>query len=105
MGSDCYLDPCRGGAIQILFCRPGVGGDESSGAARCEMSSYSCHNRDMVHGLLEAIRTQSVRTGVIGLGYVGLPLLVEFAKAGFQAIGVDIDQKKVDAIEGGEWES
>ena len=56
----------------------------------------------MSHGLLEAIRTQSVRTGVIGLGYVGLPLLVEFAKAGFQAIGVDIDQKKVDAIEGGE---
>src|SRR5205085_453429 len=42
------------------------------------------------------------RVGVVGLGYVGLPLAVEFARAGFAAIGVDLDAKKVDAINGGE---
>ncbi|NQU43321.1 hypothetical protein HQ520_08545, partial [bacterium] len=38
------------------------------------------------------------RTGVIGLGYVGLPLLVEMAKAGYEAIGIDVDTRKVDSI-------
>ena len=39
---------------------------------------------------------------VIGLGYVGLPLIVEFADAGFSGIGVDIDRSKVDAVNAGE---
>jgi len=51
--------------------------------------------------LLEAIRTRQARTGVIGLGYVGLPLAVEFARAGFVTTGVDIDARKVDAINAG----
>jgi len=42
------------------------------------------------------------RTGVIGLGYVGLPLLVEMAKAGYEAIGIDVDTRKVDSIKKGE---
>lgn len=48
------------------------------------------------------IDDRSARVGVIGLGYVGLPLAVEFAKAGFQVIGFDIDREKVHAIERGE---
>ena len=39
---------------------------------------------------------------VIGLGYVGLPLITEFAAAGFRSIGIDIDQAKVDSIAAGE---
>ncbi len=39
--------------------------------------------------------------GVIGLGYVGLPLIVEFASKGFQGIGFEVDQKKADAINNG----
>ena len=35
---------------------------------------------------------------MIGLGYVGLPLAVEFAQAGYHVIGVDVDQRKVDAL-------
>jgi UDP-N-acetyl-D-glucosamine dehydrogenase len=40
--------------------------------------------------------------GVIGLGYVGLPLLVEFARAGFDATGIDLDGRKIEAINRGE---
>ena len=39
--------------------------------------------------------------GVIGLGYVGLPLAVEFAEAGEHVVAVDIDERKVAAIEAG----
>jgi UDP-N-acetyl-D-glucosamine dehydrogenase len=51
--------------------------------------------------LLDSIRTRRARTGVIGLGYVGLPLAVEFGRAGFVTTGIDLDQKKVDAINAG----
>ena len=52
--------------------------------------------------ILERIRTKTARAGVIGLGYVGLPLLIEFAKAGFDVLGFDVDQARVDAIGRGE---
>ena len=51
--------------------------------------------------LLDKIKTRRARTGVVGLGYVGLPLAVEFAKAGFHATGIDLDTRKVKAIEEG----
>ena len=49
--------------------------------------------------LAEKIDNREARIGVIGLGYVGLPLAVEFAKAGFEVTGFDIDASKVDAIQ------
>jgi UDP-N-acetyl-D-glucosamine dehydrogenase len=51
--------------------------------------------------LLEKIKTRRARTGVVGLGYVGLPLAVEFGKAGFHATGVDLDPRKVAAVQEG----
>ena len=51
--------------------------------------------------LLQRIEQRQARVGVIGLGYVGLPLLVELGHAGFHAVGIDLDQRKVDAINGG----
>jgi UDP-N-acetyl-D-glucosamine dehydrogenase len=51
--------------------------------------------------ILDKIRERKARTGIIGLGYVGLPLAIEFAHAGFHAVGIDIDQQKVDAINAG----
>ena len=48
--------------------------------------------------LREKIRSRRARTGVVGLGYVGLPLAVELAKAGFHATGIDLDPRKVQAI-------
>jgi UDP-N-acetyl-D-glucosamine dehydrogenase len=51
--------------------------------------------------LLESIRSRKARLGVIGLGYVGLPLAVEFARAGFVTTGIDLDPAKVRAINEG----
>ncbi|KWT84061.1 nucleotide sugar dehydrogenase [Candidatus Magnetominusculus xianensis] len=51
--------------------------------------------------LIEKIKAKTAVVGVIGLGYVGLPLAVEFCKAGFRCIGFDIDEKKVNLLKEG----
>src|SRR5438094_5869971 len=51
--------------------------------------------------LLDRIRTRQARVGVIGLGYVGLPLAVEFAHAGFHVTGFDVDTSKTTRINAG----
>lgn len=51
--------------------------------------------------LLKKIEDRSIVTGVVGLGYVGLPLAVEKAKAGFKTIGFDVQKSKVDAVNAG----
>ncbi len=51
--------------------------------------------------LTKKIEDRSARVGVVGLGYVGLPLAVEFAKAGFHVTGIDLVQSKVDQINSG----
>src|SRR5882672_12277655 len=56
----------------------------------------------LVTALLEKIESRRARTGVVGLGYVGLPLLVELAKAGFHATGIDLDARKIQAIDQGQ---
>ncbi len=55
----------------------------------------------MQERILERIRTRDARVGVIGLGYVGLPLSVVFAEAGFEVVGFDVDQARVEAIASG----
>src|SRR5690242_8903744 len=51
--------------------------------------------------LLKKIENKSAKLGVIGLGYVGLPLAVEFARAGFGVIGYDVDERKVKELMAG----
>src|SRR5580765_5296060 len=51
--------------------------------------------------LLARIEGRSARTGVVGLGYVGLPLAVEFARNGFRTTGIDLDERKIEAITAG----
>ena len=55
----------------------------------------------MKQKLLRKIRGKSIRVGVVGLGYVGLPLAVEKAKAGFETIGFDIQSQKVEMVNAG----
>ena len=43
-----------------------------------------------------------MKIGIIGLGYVGLPLVIQFAKSGVQVLGIDVDDKKVEALNRGE---
>lgn len=52
--------------------------------------------------VLQKISERTIVAGVIGLGYVGLPLAVEKAKAGFKTIGFDIQQKKVNMVNSGQ---
>jgi UDP-N-acetyl-D-glucosamine dehydrogenase len=51
--------------------------------------------------LCDKIRTKTAQVGVVGLGYVGLPLAVEFAKAGFQVTGIDVSAGKVANVNKG----
>jgi UDP-N-acetyl-D-glucosamine dehydrogenase len=51
--------------------------------------------------IAERIRTKQAKVGIIGLGYVGLPLAVEFARAGFDTTGFDIDESKIQQIKAG----
>ncbi|HEY2762225.1 MAG TPA: nucleotide sugar dehydrogenase [Pirellulales bacterium] len=52
--------------------------------------------------LKEAISQKKAVVGVVGLGYVGIPLIQAFVKAGFNTIGFDIDQKKIDRLLAGQ---
>jgi UDP-N-acetyl-D-glucosamine dehydrogenase len=51
--------------------------------------------------LLEKLNTRTAKVGIVGLGYVGLPLAVAFAEAGFQVLGVDLSPQKVDSLNRG----
>jgi UDP-N-acetyl-D-glucosamine dehydrogenase len=52
--------------------------------------------------IIKLIKAKRARVGVIGLGYVGLPLAVEFARAGVRAVGFEVDQGKADAVNRGD---
>ncbi|GAB4481139.1 MAG: nucleotide sugar dehydrogenase [Anaerolineales bacterium] len=52
--------------------------------------------------LLQKLDQKSARVAVLGLGYVGLPLAVVFAEAGFKVVGIDPDERKVETIRKGE---
>ena len=57
---------------------------------------------DRLRELGERIAARDVRIGVIGLGYVGLPLALEFAKRGFRVTGFDVNTAKVESLQKGE---
>ena len=52
--------------------------------------------------LAERIRNRSIHLAIIGQGYVGLPLAVEFARAGFAVIGIDTDLDRIGALQAGQ---
>ncbi len=55
-----------------------------------------------LEALKQKIKARTARVGIVGLGYVGLPLAVEFANAGFSVTGIDVLQPKVDGLNRGE---
>lgn len=52
--------------------------------------------------IIDLIKAKQAHVGVVGLGYVGLPLLAEFARSGFQATGFEVDENKAALINSGE---
>ncbi|MBU3758787.1 MAG: nucleotide sugar dehydrogenase [Candidatus Omnitrophica bacterium] len=57
--------------------------------------------KDSRSSLEQKMNRKTLKAGVIGLGYVGLPLAVEFAKVGIQVVGIDVDRDKVKALNQG----
>ncbi|MDQ0254464.1 UDP-N-acetyl-D-glucosamine dehydrogenase [Evansella vedderi] len=55
----------------------------------------------LAHQLIRKLETKEATIGVVGLGYVGLPLAVEKAKAGYEVIGFDVQQKRADMVNQG----
>lgn len=51
--------------------------------------------------LIEKIKSKKAKIGIIGLGYVGLPLVIEFCKAGFYVTGFDVDNEKLELLKQG----
>src|ERR1700732_4798348 len=66
------------------------------------MSSVQTETQSSAKLLEEKIRTRQAKVGIVGLGYVGLPLAVEFAKAGFSVTGIDLSESKVAKVNAGE---
>jgi len=56
---------------------------------------------DYKAALLKKLEERSAKIGIVGLGYVGLPLAVAFAQAGFEVFGIDLTQDKVDKLNSG----
>lgn len=55
----------------------------------------------MKYSLINKIHNKTAVIGIVGLGYVGLPLMLRFSEVGYKVIGYDIDQKKVDDLNAG----
>lgn len=66
------------------------------------MNSASAVLAETSAALDEKIRTRTARVGIIGLGYVGLPLAIEFAKAGFSVTGLDLNLDKIAKVNAGQ---
>ena len=56
----------------------------------------------MKHSTIEKFRSKTAKIGIVGLGYVGLPLALRYAEAGFRVLGFDIDPAKVGKLNGGQ---
>lgn len=66
------------------------------------MSNLAQGQEEFIRELLSRIEQHTITVGVIGLGYVGLPLAVEFARKGIKVVGIDIDIRKISALQRGD---
>ena len=66
------------------------------------MSNVTVDTQTTARALGEKIKSRQARVGIVGLGYVGLPLAVEFAKSGFTVTGIDLSESKTSAVNAGE---
>ncbi|HWF66608.1 MAG TPA: nucleotide sugar dehydrogenase [Acidobacteriaceae bacterium] len=73
----------------------------NTGAATAEGNTDPKAANASIQPLLQPIQNHTARVGVVGLGYVGLPLAMLFARAGFPVTGFDVDRTKVDKLNAG----
>jgi UDP-N-acetyl-D-glucosamine dehydrogenase len=72
---------------------------ENAGMAKKETATPK--SGGIAQNLIRKLRSGKARVGVIGLGYVGLPLVDVFGRAGYSVTGIDVDPRKVDALNKG----
>ena len=82
--------------------RPEGGGRDIQLARKWGSMTHTHARGPVAKGLLQRIERREVTVGVLGLGYVGLPLALAFAAEGVTALGYDIDPGKIDALIGGQ---
>ena len=73
----------------------------SNQQSRSASATHPLSSPTDVSALIARLQARTAKVGVIGLGYVGLPLAVEFADAGLHVLPIDVDQAKVDSIRAG----
>ena len=56
----------------------------------------------MLDKFIAKLADKTAVIGVVGLGYVGLPLMLRYVEVGFKVVGFDVDQNKVDMLHNGE---
>lgn len=69
--------------------------------SRTKARKVNVHRENLVSRLEKKIKDRSASVAIIGMGYVGLPLAVEFGRVGFKITGIDISEKKVRTINAG----
>jgi len=55
----------------------------------------------MKNNLIEKFTNKTATIGILGMGYVGLPLMLRYSGIGYKVVGFDIDQKKIEAVKSG----
>ncbi|MGH7847158.1 MAG: nucleotide sugar dehydrogenase [Candidatus Binatia bacterium] len=73
----------------------------SEAAIQLSRDRRAIQRPQLARDLKKKIRDRSAKAGVVGLGYVGLPLGVEMAREGFQVTGIDLIREKVDSVNAG----
>src|SRR5262245_7731942 len=86
--------------LQSRYNRRSFWQSSKGGSLRAESRAKHTPTQPMDE-LLKKIADKRVQVGVIGMGYVGLPLAVEIANAGIAVVGIDLDRSKVERINGG----
>jgi UDP-N-acetyl-D-glucosamine dehydrogenase len=71
-------------------------------AVRRKIDIPDDHESNSLKSLISRIENRAAVIGIVGLGYVGLPLMLRYADAGFKVLGFDIDEHKVGKLNGGE---
>jgi UDP-N-acetyl-D-glucosamine dehydrogenase len=95
-------------AAALLGSAAGFGGhylqtrwDAKENARMGKKEAVTNKSGEIAQNLIRKLRSGKARVGVIGLGYVGLPLVDVFGRAGYSVVGIDVDQRKIDALRKG----
>src|SRR5690606_17228195 len=90
--------PCRGRTCEAMLARSTTGRYSRAKGTHMAQALQTATAND----LRDKIATRTATFGVIGLGYVGLPLATAFAEVGFPVLGFDVSQRTVDGLNSGQ---